>query len=375
MRRVILILFVFAWGFTGSISAQEMPDAFSLRQLVDSALQNNYLLRANEKQKVIKESDLDLLRLTYQPRIPASATASVWKFLLPNKQRLLGNSLTDVYTDISVYQTVYEWGENRIRKEIVGDEIMLNNEIKRQLRSTIIWGITDTYYEWRKADAEVKVHLNTLERLRSHLQYSEALYNIGKVSAVDLLKINVQIAQEKKAQGKAENAKLNHKIKLGRLCFPEGPKEFTIIDSTDSALVFLQFVNPVADSLYVKTLYNHPSVKTADMKLSIEERNKEIARLQNRPELFSYATGTWEHGYIPFGNNFNYNIGVGIQYQIPFFGGRAYKTRMFQSDQRYMQINDEKSQLYTDLLSEIDVTLNEIQDIRLEISNTENIHL
>jgi hypothetical protein len=82
----------------------------------------------------------------------------VWKFLLPNKQRLLGNSLTDVYTDISVYQTIYEWGENKIRKSAVEDEILLSEEIKRQLRSTIIWGVADTYNEMLKADSEVNIH-------------------------------------------------------------------------------------------------------------------------------------------------------------------------------------------------------------------------
>ncbi|MDZ7634398.1 MAG: TolC family protein [Bacteroidales bacterium] len=373
MKRITLVIIVIALGSARLVFAQVQPASFSLRQLADSALQSNYLLRANEKQKVIKEADIDLLRLTYQPTISASATASVWKFLLPNKQRLLGNSLTDVYTDISVYQTIYEWGESRIRKETLEDEILLNDEIRRQLRSTIIWGVTDTYYEWLKASAEVKVHHNTLGRLGSDLEYAEALYKIGKVSGVDVLKINVQIALEEKALMKAENIMLNHKIRLGRFCFTEGAREFSIIESSDSTSpsAYLQLLFP--DSLYAKTLNNHPTLKAADLKLAIEARTREMARLQNRPELFSYATGTWEHGYLPFGENFNYNIGVGIHYQIPFLGGAGYKTKMFQSDQRYEQINDEKSQLFNDLLREIDVTLNEIEDIRAEIFSTREI--
>ncbi|MDZ7613968.1 MAG: hypothetical protein U5K51_09940 [Flavobacteriaceae bacterium] len=62
---------------------------FNLKQLIDSALQNNFLIKANEKQTAVKQTDIELLRLTYQPRISTSATASMWKFLLPNKQRLL----------------------------------------------------------------------------------------------------------------------------------------------------------------------------------------------------------------------------------------------------------------------------------------------
>lgn len=356
-----------------SVAGQDPGDIYNLKQLIDSALQNNYLIKANEKQSAVKQSDIELLRLTYQPRISASATASVWKFLLPNKQRLLGNSLTDVYTDISVYQTIYEWGENKIRKSAVEDEISLNEEIKRQLRSTIIWGVADTYYEILKAESEVNIHQNTLDQLKTHLRYAEALYKIGKVSGVDVLKINVQISVEEKALKKSENSVLAHRIKLSRLCFPErsDPLLFERHNGTISVSNLSRILIP--DSLYKKTLDNHPSIKAANLKITLEEKQKEIARLQNRPELYSYGNGTWEHGYIPFGKNFNYNIGVGIHYTIPYFGGSGYKTKMLQSDLRVDQINDEKTQLFLDLLREIDITLNEIKDIQEEISNNQKI--
>lgn len=356
-----------------SVSGQDPGKTYNLKQLIDSALQNNYLIKANEKQKAVRQSDIELLRVAYQPRISASATASVWKFLLPNKQRLLGNSLTDVYTDISVYQTIYDFGENKIKQSSVEDEILISDEIQRQLRSTIIWGVADTYYEILKAESEVNVHRNTLDQLRSHLKFAEALYTIGKVSGVDVLKINVQISVEEKALQKSENSVQSYNLKLSRLCFPEKLSSFDIEDHTDTLFVSAHSRILVPDSIYAETLNNHPSIKAANLKINLEEKQKEIARLQNRPELYSYGTGTWEHGYIPFGNNFNYNIGVGIHYTIPLFGGSGYKTKMLQSDLRVHQINDEKTQLFLDLLREIDLTLSEIKDIQDEISNNQKI--
>lgn len=373
MKIKLIPLCILSLIFISSVSGQDTAKTYNLGQLIDSALQNNYLIKANEKQAVVKQTDIELLRLTYQPRISTSATASVWKFLLPNKQRLLGNSLTDVYTDISVYQTIYEWGENKIRKSAVEDEIVLNEEIKRQLRSTIIWGVSDTYYEMLKAESEVNIHHNTLDQLRSHLKYAETLYKIGKVSGVDVLKINVQISVEEKALQKSENSVLAQRIKLSRLCFPQKPVSVVVEISNDSILVPDQSLILNADSLYKKTFDNHPAIKAANLKINLEEKQKEIARLQNRPELYSYGTGTWEHGYLPFGKNFNYNIGVGIHYTIPYFGGSGYKTKMLQSELRVDQINDEKTQLFLDLLREIDITLNEIKDIQEEILNNQRI--
>ena len=113
------------WISTGSLFAQETLPRLSLTQLLDSAVQRNYLLQANEKNIAIKQAEIEILKTNYQPRISTSATASFWKFLLPNKEKLLGNTLTDVYTDITAYQTIYDWGENNLKKELL--ELFLLN--------------------------------------------------------------------------------------------------------------------------------------------------------------------------------------------------------------------------------------------------------
>ena len=69
---------------------------YNLEQFLDSALQNNYLLKSTEKNKLIKQSEIEILQTNYLPRVSTSASFSYWKFLLPNKQRLLGDALTDM---------------------------------------------------------------------------------------------------------------------------------------------------------------------------------------------------------------------------------------------------------------------------------------
>ena len=113
----------------------------------------------------------------------------------------------------------------------------------------------------------------------------------------------------------------------------------------------------------------------ADRKITIETKQKEIYRLQNRPELFSYGIAAWEHAYIPYYDNFNYNIGVGIHYTIPYWGGSSYKTKIVQSDLRVEQMNDEKNQTFLDIKREIETTLNDLTDKMDEIANNKKIIL
>ena len=375
MIKKIFWLVGLIWLAAGSLFAQETVRRLSLNQLLDSAVQRNYLLQSNEKQTAIKLSEIEILKINYQPRIAASASFSYWKWLLPNKAKILGNTLTDVYTDISAYQTIYDWGQTKLQKQSVEDEIQLNGEVRRQIRSTIILGVTDVYFETLKAGSEISVHRNTLEQLRSHLQYTENLYKIGKVSNVDVLKINVQISVEEKALQKAQNALTSQYIKLKRLCNLEEHAKFDIPNTADSLYSVWQQQWFVTDTLYDEVLHNHPALAAADRKISMETKQKELYRLKNRPELYSFGVANWEDGYLPYGSHFNYNIGVGIHYTIPYFGGSSYKMKMQQSDIRAGQMADEKNQTFLDIKREIETTLNDLSDKKDEITNNKKIIL
>ncbi|MGM0667983.1 MAG: TolC family protein, partial [Bacteroidota bacterium] len=345
MQNKYLLFFlsiIISIPLSGRLQAQEEYPAFSLHQLIDSALFNHYLLQASIKNTAIKEAEIEILKTNYQPVINTAASFSYWKFLMPNKQKVLGNTLTDMYTDISFRQTIYDWGENRARKAVAENEILLNEELYRQIENTIIWGVADAYFETLKAGSEVGAHRNSLDQLNSELRYAENLYSIGKVSGVDVLKIKVQISLEEKNLQKAENATLAQNIKLRRLCYIESKEEIELINSSYGLYDQWKDRLFIADSLYMDVMSDHPSLLASDRKIAIEEMQKEVNRLQTRPEVFSYGVASWEDGYIPFGNNFNYNIGFGITYTIPFWGGSSYKSKMLQNELRMEQMNDEK---------------------------------
>jgi len=373
MKKKAFLFLALSIGFCYTLSAQVKDSRFNLDQLLESALQNNYLLQANEQNTLISQAEIEILKTNYQPVISTSASFSYWKFLLPNKERLLGGSLTDMYTDITLYQTIYDWGENKVKKSVVEDEIQLNDVVRRQIRNTIIWGVSDAFFESFKARSEISVLQNSIDQLSSHLQYAENLFNIGKVSGVDVLKIKVQISTVEKALQKAENAHLNQLIKIKRLCYLGEDVDLSLVNTIDALYGETQNRLLAHDSLYWSAFQNHPVLLSSEQKIAIETKQKELYQLQNRPELYSYGIGSWEHGYIPFGDNFNYNIGVGIRYTIPYWGGSSFKTKMVQSDYRIEQMNDEKNQAFHDIKKEIDLALNDISDIRSEIVNNEKI--
>jgi len=245
----------------------------------------------------------------------------------------------------------------------------MNDEVRRQISNIIIWGVADAYFEALKAQSEIAAHQNSLQQLKSALQYTENLYKIGKVSSLDVLKIKVQISVEEKNLQKAQSSSNNELIRIKRLCYLNEKENFEVEDASGKLYKETQNLTFVIDSLYGATLQNHPALLKSQQEINLEGKQKEIYRLQNRPELFSYGIASWEHGYLPFGDNFNYNIGAGISYTIPFWGGSSYKSRMLQSDLLVEQMSDEKIQTFINIKEEIDMTMNTISDIKSEIAN------
>ncbi|MBR9977139.1 MAG: TolC family protein [Bacteroidetes bacterium] len=354
---------------SGDLAAQDISSRYDLTRLLDTALKDNYLLRANEKNSLIKQADIEITRTDYLPEISTSLSASFWKFLLPNKQRLLGNSLTDIYSDIAFRYTVYDWGQRDTRIRIKEDEIAAHDYIGRTLRTLIIWSVSDTYFEALRALAAVDAYRNSIEQLRSHRRYAEHLYNIGKVPAIDILKIEVQIAEEERALRTAEHSVIAQKVKLHRLCNLEDGTQLLLEDHSSEYVEGRMDRHLSPDSIYSEALTNHPEMKVADSQIRAESGQKELYSLEIRPELYSYGIASWEHGYLPFGDNFNYNIGIGIRYTIPFLRGSNYNTRMAQSDLRIEQIEDEKAQTRLDIKKEIDLVLTAIEESKAEMSS------
>ncbi|MCA1745823.1 MAG: TolC family protein [Bacteroidales bacterium] len=82
MKKTIVQIFVWIWILAGSMAAQENETALNLSQLLDRSLQNNYLLQANQKNTLVKQAEIEILKTNYLPTISASASFSYWKFLI-----------------------------------------------------------------------------------------------------------------------------------------------------------------------------------------------------------------------------------------------------------------------------------------------------
>ncbi len=162
-------------------------------------------------------------------------------------------------------------------------------------------------------------------------------------------------------------------IRLKRLSNLHENSEIQVIDSSDSLFQAYRDMTFISDELFAEAFHRHPALTAFNLEMNLESKQKEVLRLENRPEFFGYTLATWADGSIPFSNNFNYNIGLGLQYTFPYLGGGGYKVKMLQNDLRVSQMAEEKKQAFLDIKKEIETALNEIYQGKSEIRQNEKI--
>lgn len=366
-KKTITLIASFFFVLIGSMHAQPLQKrVYSLNAVIDSAIANNFKLKASMLNDSLTLKEIEIIARNYKPRITALASYSYWDWLMPNKAKLLGENVkTDMYIELSAYQLIYDWGRTRQNKLLQESDININREFIRLLRQNISTSVTLVYLEALKSLKKIEVLNNTLSQLKSHLEIARNLYNIGKVSQIDLLKIQVEIRVTEKELTTAENNYLEQLTNLVNLAQIKGDTDFSLEENT--ANLYEKTKLFFTDTMLVSMSQNHPVLKSYDEKLAREKILESLYKKQSNPEVFSYMTTNWESAYIPFSKNFNYNIGAGIRYTLPYWSGGSYHDRIAQSRIRSDQLQNSRMDEYLNLKREFDALVvqqkNKIQEI------------
>lgn len=206
---------------------------YSLKDLIIISFENNPQLKANEKNIQAGMKQIDYLDKDYLPQMFFDFNISRWKYLLPNKQKLLGNSLNDIYADLRISQLIYDWNKNSIQKDYADKSVDIDRNFARKLRQAFSYSIAKSYLELLKAKRTVLIQEEAINQLREHLKNAEALYSIGKVSNLDVIKAQVQIEVALDELAKAKNQLDVQKNNLNVLCGNTLGNSFDVVDNID----------------------------------------------------------------------------------------------------------------------------------------------
>lgn len=359
--KKILSIFIISLMLILEIQAQTTSIQNQLNPLIDTAINNNLLLKAAQTKLEISELEVELFSKTFLPEIGVFASAEYWSWLLPNKEKILGGGKTDVYSTIYLKQMIYDGGQNKIKKEIAQNTILLNEQNKRKVKQTVVYAVSYTWLEILKAQKTILVYQNSIKRLNNHLINTQELYKINRATNLDILKIKVQITEEEKLMHNAQGILQEKKNELQRQLNTDFQPEIVDIDT----LINWNDIKNIEfniDTIMSVVFKNHPDFLDYNLQIENTQKQELLIKALNMPSLYSYVNTLWEDNYIPFSNNFNYNVGIAISYRIPILKGSAYKIELLQNQKEIEQIQNTQSNIYIQIKSDISTALIKLEN-------------
>ncbi|MFA3781587.1 TolC family protein [Melioribacteraceae bacterium 4301-Me] len=369
MKKVIyfLIITLILGG-----SAFSQTKQYNLNELVNIAFQNNPQLKANEKTIQAGLKQIDYLDKDYLPQIFFDLNISRWDWVMPNKQKYLGNSLNDLYAAFRVNQLIYDWNKNSLQKEYADKSTDVDRNFTRKLRQAFSYSITKSYLELLKAKRTVQIQEEAINQLKDHLKNAEALYSIGKVSNLDVIKAQVQIEVALDELAKAKNQLEVQKNNINVICGNVLGESFDVVDNIDELWKEYSSKSFSIDELNNILIAKHPDLENIRTQKELRSKEVELFNKEYYPNFYAFGITNVEDSKIPM-DHFNWNVGVTVSYSLPFFKGSNFQEKIEQSKIRIDALQENEKAILQQLETNVKNNLVKLEDIKNRLSGTQKI--
>jgi outer membrane protein len=289
--------------------------------------------------------------------------------VLPNKKIYLGNSLNDLYAEFTVQQLFYNGGRTSIQSDLARNLVDVESINNHRLQQGIVFSVTRAYLLLLKAERIVAVQELTIANLRDHVATAELLYRSGKVSQLDVLKTQTQLALANEELVKAKNSLTVRRQELFGAMGVDTVFDFRTVDLTESLWQREQTQSLREDSL-LSLLHRHPDLQRAELDVRGREQEISLARTDYYPSAFVRGSYNWEDSRVLPGHK-NWNVGIGLS--LPIFQGGATQASVDQAMSRAEAARATEEALRQKLQVAVRTTLTTLDDTRSRVRSAAEI--
>lgn len=244
----------------------------TLREAIQTALQNNPSLQRTEKSIEVAEEYLKIAKGNKNFSADASGNASLSKTEGADSSKGIS---TRVSGSIPIYSG------NRLESEIKSAELEIDVAKLQfsQARQDLMYSVATAYVDALETLAESKVYLETEENLAEHEKNISALYDAGAKAKIDLLRAQVETANAAQNTAKSRAAYEVNLTNLATLMSLGTISNLTV----EEFQTFLDLGD--IENYLSEADENRDDLKADELKIDQGELDIEIARSGKRPTL------------------------------------------------------------------------------------------
>lgn len=172
---------------TASFGDQKWWDAFqddTLRDLIQTALKQNYDARIAATRILEARAQLGITRADQFPSVAASASAVNER--IPQSTRIPSFETTANQLSISAAWELDFWGRYRRATEAARANLLAQEWAQRAVISSLVSDVASAYFQLRELDLELEISRQTLSSRKDSLHLTQVLADHGATSLLDV---------------------------------------------------------------------------------------------------------------------------------------------------------------------------------------------
>lgn len=288
------------------------PVELTLEDSIAKALQNNPAIKIADASRQSAESEIKVAKGGKLPTLELGHSAARAKTISSTSASNIGNKFSNSAT---LGVDLYTGG----RVEGAIEQAKLNLQVAdldvERSKQQIKLDATNGYYTILQTRNTVSVDQEAVDQMAAHLQNVGAQYNVGTVAKSDVLRSQVELANNQQVLTKAQNA---YEIAVSNLNNVMGLPLNTQIQIKDE-LSYQPYALSLEDSIDY-ALKNRPEAIQADYNVDVAKQSVKIAKGGKLPTVAASATKGWADNDFPGTNDNGWSVGLSATW-TPFDSG------------------------------------------------------
>lgn len=309
-----IILIIMLVG-THSVALDDPNGLLGLDECLAIAEKNNTDLRiARDKVKESEAAYHGKLGLLL-PQVDANLGYFRYKEQLPSKKQRFGESLDDYYAELVMKLPLFQGGRDYGQIEAAKSALDAEKQRLEQVRRTVFAVVKKAYYERVRGGISLSIQKELLKGLEEQSIIAKLLYASGKISTIDVLKIETQVAASRDTLANLENIVRVRSLALGRAMGRDAPVD-TVSDIAD-----MDTGITIQKKCLSGGFVSNPERKIAVSLLEKSRNDEMVIASGHYPYLSLMGSYNWEDKKF-FPGNPNWNVGGAVTIPV-FYGGRV----------------------------------------------------
>lgn len=358
-KYIMLLLFTAA-GICPGRAQNPTPQAWTLRQCVDYAIEHNINIRQTANSAEQSKVDVNTSKWARLPNLSGSASQN-WSW------GRAASPIDNSYSNINSANTSLSLGTNvplftglQLSNQYTLSKLSLKAAIEdlNKAKEDIAINVTSAYLEVLFNLELNKVALSQANLSKDQQKRIEGLYEVGKASPSEVAEAKARVAQDEMTVVQTNNTYQLSLLDLSQLLELPSPEGFAL-ESPKEELMFSPLTAP--DDIYTQAISYKPSIKAAEYRLQGSLRSIRIAQSKFYPQL-SFNAGLGSNYYTVNGNSEtsfssqmknNLNKYIGFNLSVPIFNRFSTRNNVriarLQQANLALKLDNTKKALYKEI--------------------------